>query len=139
MKETLCTAFGLTGACFTYFIGGADTIIKVLGIIMAVDYITGLLIAVVFHKSPKTMTGGANSMVGFKGICKKFVMICIVGVANQLDIALGMDIIRAGVGYAFMANETISVIENAGIMGIPVPPILTKAIDILNKKEETND
>lgn len=138
MKEFLCTFIGVVGAYCTYFLGGADTVLVVLSIIMAVDYITGLVVAVVFHKSPKTESGGANSMIGFKGICKKVVMLCIVGVAHMLDLALGMDVFRTGVVYAFIANETISVIENAGCMGIPIPNTLMKAIDILTEKEESH-
>lgn len=136
MKESVCTVFGILGAYFTYFIGGADTVLIVLSIIMGVDYVTGVLVAVVFHNSPKTETGRANSLVGFRGIFKKVVMLCIVGVAHQLDLVLGMDFLRSGVAYAFIANETISLIENAGYMGIPIPSVLMKAIDILTEKED---
>lgn len=137
MRETLCTVTGIMGAGLTYFIGGADTVFVVLCILMGFDYLTGLMVAVVFHKSPKTISGGASSAVGFKGICKKVIMLGMVGVANQLDLVLGTDFIRSGLVYAFIANEIISIIENAGFIGIPIPGVLKKAIDLLTEKEES--
>lgn len=138
MKATFYTLVGVTGAYLTHFFGGIDTLLRVTCFMLVFDYITGLIVAVVFRNSPKSATGGVNSMVGFRGICKKVVMLGMIGVANHLDIALGTDYIRAGVMYTFIANETISIIENAGCMGIPIPSILRKAIDILAEKEDNN-
>lgn len=138
MKASFYTVVGVLGAYITHFFGGVDTLLVVTGIVMGFDYVTGVIVAVVFHNSPKTATGGANSMVGFRGICKKLVMGGMIGVANLLDMALGVDFIRAGVMYAFLANESISIIENAGCMGIPIPNVLRKAIDILAEEEENH-
>lgn len=138
MKATLYTVVGVTGAYLTHFFGGIDTLLKVTCFMMVFDYVTGVIVALVFRNSPKSATGGVNSMVGFRGICKKLVMVGMIGVANHLDIALSTDYIRAGVMYTFIANETISIIENAGCMGIPIPGILRKAIDILAEKEDNN-
>lgn len=138
MKASFYTVVGVLGACLTHFFGGIDTLLVVTGIVMGFDYVTGVIVAVVFHNSPKTATGGANSMVGFRGICKKLVMCGMIGIANLLDMALGVDFIRAGVMYAFLANETISIIENAGCMGITIPAVLRRAIDILAEKEDNN-
>ena len=138
MKATLYTVVGVTGAYLTDFFGGIDTLLKVSCFMMGFDYVTGVIVALVFRNSPKSATGGVNSMVGFRGICKKLVMAGMIGVANHLDIALGTDYIRAGVMYTFITNETISIIENAGCMGIPIPGILRKAIDILAEKEDKN-
>lgn len=138
MKATLYTVVGVTGAYLTHFFGGIDTLLKVTCFMMGFDYVTGVIVALVFRNSPKSATGGVNSMVGFRGICKKLVMAGMIGVANHLDIALGTDYIRAGVMYTFITNETISIIENAGCMGIPIPGILRKAIDILAEKEDKN-
>ena len=137
MKAIFYTIVGVTGAYLTHFFGGIDTLLKVTCFMMGFDYVTGLIVALVFRSSPKSANGGLNSMVGFRGICKKLVMIGMIGVANHLDIVLGTDYIRAGVMYTFITNEVISVIENAGCMGIPIPGILRKAIDILAEKEET--
>lgn len=139
MKALFNTVIGVLGAYLTFFFGGVDTLLVIIAIFAGFDYVTGLIVALVFHNSPKTATGGANSMVGFRGICKKLVMGGMIGVANMLDIALGVDFIRGGVMYAFLANETISIIENAGCMGIPIPGILRKAIDILAEKEENHE
>lgn len=138
MKASFYTVVGVLGAYVTHFFGGVDTLLVVTAILMGFDYVTGVIVAVVFHNSPKTATGGANSMVGFRGICKKLVMGGMIGIANLLDMALGVDFIRAGVMYAFLANETISIIENAGCMGIPIPAVLRRAIDILAEKEDNN-
>ena len=138
MKATLYTVVGVTGAYLTHFFGGIDTLLKVTCFMMVFDYVTGVIVALVFRNSPKSATGGVNSMVGFRGICKKLVMVGMIGVANHLDIALSTDYIRAGVMYTFITNETISIIENAGCMGIPIPGILRKANDILAEKQEKN-
>ena len=111
----------------------------VLCVFMVIDYISGVIVAVVFKNSTKTESGKLNSRVSFNGLCKKLFVIVLVGVANFLDIALGTNFIRGGVVVAFISNETISIIENAGLMGIPIPAALRKAIDIMQeRKEEVN-
>ena len=136
MREMFYTTMVGIGSALSYFIGGADTMFIVLCVFLAIDYVSGVIVAVVFKNSTKTETGKANSSVSFKGLCKKFFVIVLVGVAHLLDIALGTNFIRGGVVVAFISNETISIIENAGLMGIPIPEVLRKAIDILNEREE---
>ena len=103
---------------------------------MAFDYITGLIVAGVFKNSNKTETGALESYAGFKGLCRKGVTLLIVLVACRLDIVIGTTYIKDAVVIAFVANETISIIENAGLMGVPIPEVLKKAIDVLNDKTE---
>jgi toxin secretion/phage lysis holin len=96
----------------------------------------GLLIAAVWKKSNKSETGALGSMQMWRGLCKKGVILLIVLIAYRLDLALGTNYIRTAVIIAFIVNEMVSIVENAGIMGIPMPSVIIKAIDVLKKKEE---
>ena len=139
MRNVFYSIMVCIGSIFSYFIGGVDTMFIVLCVFMVIDYISGVIVAVVFKNSTKTESGKLNSRVSFNGLCKKLFVIVLVGVANFLDIALGTNFIRGGVVVAFISNETISIIENAGLMGIPIPAALRKAIDIMQeRKEEVN-
>lgn len=130
---------GVVGGFISSLFGGWSAALTTLIIFMAVDYITGLIVAGVFKKSKKTENGALESRAGWKGLCRKGVTLLIVLVACRLDVVLGSNFIRDAVVIAFIANETISIIENAGLMGIPIPAVITKAIDVLKSKaEETN-
>ena len=131
MKNMLCTVVGLVGSWLASLFGGWDTALSTLLIFMAVDYVTGLVVAGVFHRSKKTDTGKLESRAGWKGLCRKGASLLIVLVAYRLDIVIGSAYIRDAVIIAFLANETISIIENAGLMGIPIPPVIMRAIEVL--------
>lgn len=135
MKTTILTAIGICGSTIAGAFGGWDKGLITLVTFMAIDYITGLMLAGVFKKSKKSKNGGLESKVGFKGLCKKCTVLLFVLIAHRLDFMLGANYIRDAVIIAFIANETVSVVENAGLMGVPIPAIITKAIDVLNKKE----
>lgn len=134
MKERILACIGLIGAALSYFIGKLDAMLIALCIAMIVDYISGLIVAFVFKNSPKTETGKASSAVCAAGLVKKLFMLVLVGVANTLDAALGVDFIKAGVIYAFLSNEILSLLENATLMGIPIPKAIQNGLDILNGK-----
>jgi toxin secretion/phage lysis holin len=106
-------------------------------IFMGIDYITGLVVAGVFHKSPKTETGGLESKAGLKGLIRKFTMLLFVLVGFRLDVAVGTTYIRDAVCIGFIANELLSIVENAGLMGLPIPQVIINAIDILKKKNDS--
>ena len=106
---------------------------------MAIDYITGLIVAGVFHNSGKTENGALESRAGWKGLCRKGVSLLVVLVACRLDLITGTNFIRDAVVIAFVANETISIVENAGLMGINIPPAITAAIEVLKKKSDTDN
>ena len=135
MREMFYTIMLTIGSALSYFIGGVDTMFIVLCVFLVVDYISGIIVACVFKKSTKTESGKVNSTVSFKGLCKKIFVVILVGVAHLLDVVLDTNFIRGGVVVAFISNETISIIENAGLMGIPIPAPLRKAIDILQDSE----
>ena len=103
---------------------------------MCIDYLMGLIVAGVFHQSKKSVNGALESRAGWKGLCRKGVTLLIVLVAVQLDKVLGSDFIRDAVIIGFVANEAISIIENAGLMGVPIPAVISNAIEVLKKKTE---
>ena len=138
MKSAILTFIGAVGGAIAALFGGWDAAAATLCIFMAVDYVTGL-VAGVFHKSRKSESGALESRAGWKGLCRKGGILLVVLVAARLDIALGTGFVRDGVITAFIANETISIIENVGLMGVPIPAAIAKAIDILNKKGKNDD
>ena len=135
MKDTVCAAVGLGAGVVSWLVGGFDMPILALIICMGADYVTGLIVAGVFHTSPKTKSGGLDSRVGWKGLARKFVTLLIVVVANLADLLLGLHYIRDAVIAAFCANECISILENAGLMGIRIPRVLTEALEKLGEEE----
>lgn len=136
MKNTIFTVIGMLGSLFAALFGGWDTSVITLMIFMGIDYITGLIVAGVFHKSQKSETGALESHAGWKGLCKKGVTLLVVLIACRLDILIGTSFIRDMVVIAYIVNEALSIIENAGLMGIPIPSAVTKAIDVLKNKSE---
>ena len=139
MKNILCTAAGAVGSFIVSLFGGWDTGIGTLVIFMAADFFSGLAVAGIFKKSTKTETGALESKAGFKGLCRKCMTLLFVLIAYRLDLAIGTTYIRDAVIIGFMANELISIVENAGLMGLPLPAILVKAIDVLKKKSEVTE
>lgn len=135
-KEALCTITGAIGSFLATFFGGWDAGLVTLIIFMVIDYISGLIVAGVFKKSPKTDTGALESKAGWKGLCRKGMTLLFVLIAYRLDLVIGTNYIRDAVIIGFVANELISIVENAGLMGLPLPQIITKAIDVLTKKSE---
>lgn len=137
MKNVLCTTAGLVGSFIASLFGGWDTGIATLVLFMGIDFFSGLAVAGIFKNSTKTETGALESRAGFKGLCRKCMTLLFVLIAYRLDLAIGTNYIRDAVIIGFMANELISIVENAGLMGIPLPGVLTKAIDVLKKKAIT--
>lgn len=138
MKAKILVAIGAIGSFVASLFGGWNTDTVTLLIFMGIDYITGLLVAGVFHKSTKTATGALESKAGFKGICKKCMILLFVIIGHRLDLLLAVNYFRTGVVIAFIANELISIVENAGLMGLKIPAIITNSIDLLKKKGESN-
>ena len=136
MKEGMCTGIGLIGSLIASAFGGWDSALITLMIFMIIDYVSGLIVAGVFHASLKSETGTLESRAGWKGLCRKGMTLLFVLIAYRLDIAIGVDYIRNAVIIGFMANELISIVENAGLMGIPLPDAITKAIDVLTSKKD---
>lgn len=114
--------------------GGWNAALTTLVFFLSLDYLTGLLVAGVFRRSPKTKTGGLQSKIGWKGLVKKVMVLLLVLAAARMDVALHTDYLRNTVCIGFTCNELISILENAGLMGIPLPAALKNAVDLLMQK-----
>lgn len=134
MKETLCTLSGMIGGALAAAFGGWDAAMTALMVCISADYISGSLVALVFHKSTKSQTGAYNSAYGLKGLCKKGLMLLFVLVAVQLDALMGSDYIRDAVCIGFCSNEVLSIMENLGHAGVPMPQAVIQALEQLQKK-----
>lgn len=134
MKHIICSLGGAIGGIVATLFGGWTEGLLVLMIMMGIDYISGLVVAGVFHNSPKSPNGGLESHAGLKGLMRKVFIIALVVVAHMADRLIGTNYIRDAVVIAFCLNEAISIIENAGLMGIPIPKALRKAIDVLRQR-----
>ena len=139
MKETVCTAIGLIGSLVTSLIGGWDVPMKALVICMIIDYISGLMVAGIFHRSRKSDNGALNSSIGMKGLCKKCMVLFWVIVMAQVGKVTNMEYLRNAVIIGFIANEFISIAENSKLMGIPLPKPIFNAIDVLTERSERNE
>ena len=138
MKESaVCAFIGIVGGAIASAFGGWDAALITLITFMAIDYATGLIVAGVFHKSRKSETGALESRAGWKGLCRKCVTLLMVLVGCRLDIMIGSNFIRDAVVIAFIANEALSIIENVGLMGVPIPSVIIKAIEVLKKRAES--
>lgn len=120
-------------------LGGFDVILKFLVTLMAIDYLTGLIIAIVWKKSPKTSGGGVESHQSVKGLFRKGGMLLVVYLGVQLDLVTGTDFVRNMVIMFFIGNEGISVMENLGIMGVKYPPFIANAFEVLKERNSEAD
>jgi len=121
------------GGWIGYFLGGKDGMLIALVVFMALDYITGLMCAIMDKK--------LSSAVGFKGICKKVLILMLVGVANILDVhVVGQGSALRGAVIAFyLSNEGLSLLENAAYIGLPIPEKLREILEQLHNRDEKND
>lgn len=139
MKEKMLLVMGVIGSGIASLFGGWGAGLTTLMIFMGIDYVSGLIVAGVFHSSNKTDSGTLESKAGFKGLCKKGMTLVFVLIAYRLDLVIGTNYIRDAVIIAFIGNELISITENAGLMGVPLPAVIIKAIDILQKKKANSE
>lgn len=135
-KAAIMTGAGVVGGMISQAFGGWDAALITLLLFMAVDYLSGLIVAGVFQASDKSASGSLSSIACWQGLLKKGMTLIIVLVAARLDIVLGTAFVRDAVVIAYIVNETISIIENAGLMGLPVPDVIMSAIEQLQGKNE---
>jgi len=131
-----CTLSGILGSMLVQLFGGWSEDFITLLILMVVDFITGIIVAGIFKNSSKTKTGSLQSNIGLIGLCKKCMVLFFVLVANRLDMALNVNYVRTTVIIGFIVNECVSITENAGLMGVPLPEVIVKTIEILKDKKE---
>lgn len=130
MESIIKYASAGIGAVISFVFGGWSTLLSILLAFVVIDYVSGFVAA--------GIEGKLSSNIGMKGIAKKVAVFFVVAVAHMMDVALGYDghILRDATIFFFLANEALSILENAGRIGVPVPGALKKAIDILNEKSE---
>jgi toxin secretion/phage lysis holin len=134
MKQMICTVLGLAGSMLAAAFGGWDTALIALVICMGVDYVSGSIVALVFHNSRKSESGAYNSTYGLKGLCKKGLTLLFVIVAVQVDRLMGSEYVRDAVCIGFCTNEVLSIVENLGLAGVPMPQAVVKALEQLQSK-----
>lgn len=132
IKNGILAGLAVFGSFAANALGGWDASLQVLIALMVADYITGVLVAAVWHKSSKSSSGTLNSVAGFKGILKKCAILALVWIGVLLDNATGADYIRTAVVLFFIGNEGISLLENLGLMGVPYPAFLKKSLEALH-------
>lgn len=139
MKNYITTAAAFLGGAVSTFLGGWSAGMTTLVIFMAIDYLSGIVVACVFHASTKSASGAFESRAGWKGLVKKCFTLLFVLIAHRIDLAImetagidaAMHYIRDTVVIGFITNELFSIVENAGLMGIPLPKAITRAIEVL--------
>ena len=126
-------AVAAIGDWLGYFLGGVDGLMIALIIFMVLDYITGLMCAVVDKK--------LSSAVGFKGICKKVLILILVGVANVVDIHIvgTGSALRSAVICFYLSNEGLSLLENAAHIGLPIPDRMKNVLAQLHRREDKSN
>lgn len=139
VQNILSAMIGALGALITSLFGGWTAGMTTLILFMSIDYISGLVVAGVFKQSKKSENGALESRAGWKGLCRKGMALLIVLIAYRLDLMIGTDYVRDAVVIGFCVNELISIVENAGLMGLPLPKQIIKAIDILKSKADFDD
>ena len=133
MKETICMIAGVVGGVITTLLGGWDSALATLVVFMGIDFVTGMVTAAM-GKSKHSESGTLNSTAGWVGLAKKFCILLMVVVGVRIDILIGTNYIRDTVCISFCLNELLSIVENTTLMGIPYPPVIKKAIDVLQTK-----
>ena len=135
IKDTILAALAVAGSFAAQALGGWDTALQTLIIFMAIDYLTGLLVAAVWQKSSKSATGALESKAGFKGLIRKGLILMVVLIGVQLDEILGLQAFcRTAIILFFCGNEGLSIVENLGIMGVPLPDFVKEKFELLRQK-----
>lgn len=138
-KHVFTFITGLISTFVIHYLGGWDFALQTLVMFIVIDYVTGMYVAGILHKSPKTKSGGLSSEKGFHGIIKKIMLLVFVAIMYRLDLFFNIDYLRNGTIVAYCVNELISIIENAGLMGVYVPDIVKRGIDLLNREVDDNE
>ena len=135
MKQIFLTVSGILGSAAAALFGGWDVALQTLILFMAIDWFTGgIMLPAIFKKSPKSENGALESRAGWKGLCRKGMTLLFVLIAARLDLLMGTGCVRDAVCIGFIVNEALSIIENAGLLGVPMPEALKKAVDVLQQK-----
>lgn len=135
IKLCFISLSGVTGALLSNMFGVWSNDMTTLMLFMGIDFVLGLLIAGLWKKSNKSVSGTLNYLSAWKGLIKKGCSLLVILVAYRLDLCLNLNYIKSCVVFAFIASESISIIENLGIIGVPMPKVVIKAIEVLKERE----
>ena len=138
MKNTILMINALLGGYLGYVYKWLDKPKKFLLLFIILDFISGVIVALYFKNSNKTCSGSYSSNAGFKGLCKKCMIILLVVVAMCFDNMLNTNYVANTVCFGFITNECFSILENGKAMNIRYPKILDNCLDIVNKKSKNN-
>ena len=138
MKGSICTVIGAIGGRIAALFGGWDSALVTLIIFMGIDFATGMITGAM-GKSKHSKTGKLNSKAGWYGLAKKCSILMLIIVAVRLDILLNTTYIRDATCIGFCVNELLSIVENTSLLGIPYPPAIKKAIEVLQKQTGRKD
>lgn len=134
IKDAILAALAAAGAFLANALGGWDAVLKLLIALMAADYITGLAVAAIWHKSNKSDSGALDSKAGFRGLVKKCAILLLVYIGVLLDGAVGTHYVRSAVCLFFIGNEGLSLLENIGLMGVEYPEFMKNMLEALRDK-----
>lgn len=131
--ETMQIIFTAIGGVVGWFFGGLDGFLYALITFVVIDYVTGVMVGFTEKK--------LSSEVGFKGICRKVVIFCLVGMAHILDVHVIQtgNVLRTAVIFFYLSNEGISILENAALLGLPVPKKVRDVLEQLKDDSETKE
>ena len=139
VKNVVLAILAAIGSFIANNLGGWDAAMALLAALMIADYVTGVAVAAIWHKSGKTESGTLSSVAGFKGLVKKVAILLMVWIAVLLDKALSTNYVRMMVILFFIGNEGISLLENLGLMGVPFPDFLMKMLEALRDKGDKGE
>lgn len=134
VKNTVLAIVAAVGSFVANALGEWDAAMALLVALMALDYFTGILVAAVWHRSAKSTTGSLDSKASFKGLVKKGMVLLLVWLGVLLDNALSVNYIRTAVVLFFIGNEGLSLLENLGLMGVPYPDFMKRALEALRSQ-----
>ena len=139
VKNWVLGILAAAGALVVEQLGGWDAMLGLLMGFMAADILTGVLVAAIWKKSGKTEGGRLESRAGFKGLCRKGIILLLVWLGVLMDGALGTAYIRSAIILFFVGNEGLSLLENVGLMGVKYPAALKNALEVLRNKGDKGE
>ena len=139
IKNAALGVLAIVGSAVAEALGGWDMALQVLIGFMVLDYVTGWLVAAVWHKSGKSESGALSSNAGFKGLIKKGVILAIVWMGAMLDRVTGSNFARTAVCMFFVSNEGLSILENTAIMGVPYPTFVKNMLDAMRQSGDSGE